>query len=310
MTTITPTSVQAEASSGIQRVSKSGLIIRRFCRNKMAVVGVVLFLLLCALAVVGPYIAKWGYTELDFLSLSEPPSSEHWFGTGQAGGDMFALTVHGLGRSIMIGLMVSLGTTIIAALVGAALAYVGSVSKKGGVTEKVGIWIVDMLLVVPTFLLLALVSASASGTSGWLLLVLALTLFGWFLPARVFRAVAQSVREREYITAARYMGVRWWTILRRHLIPNLGAVLIINTVLGVIIAIEAETSLSFIGFGIQPPDTSLGVLIEEGSKNMLTAWWILVFPLALLLLLLLSMLWINNGLEDALNPSSGAGGKA
>lgn len=301
---LTPTGVDAEQAVTIQRVSKRMLILRRFVRNKLAVVGVLVLLFLIALAVFGPMISKWSYSELDFLSLTEAPSSEHWFGTDTAGGDMFALTVHGLGRSLMIGIIASLGQTIIAAFVGAGVAYAG------GVWEKIGVWILDMFLVVPTFLLLALVTASASGTSGWMWLTGALIAIGWIYLARVFRSVAMSLREREYITAARYMGVRWYTILRRHLIPNLGAVLIINTILGVVIAVEAETSLSFIGFGINPPDTSLGVLIREGSQNLVTAPWILLFPGVLLLLLLFSMLWINNGLEDALNPSSEAGGKA
>lgn len=304
MTTSTATPTAAEDRAVLQRVSKPRLILRRFRRNRLAVTGVMILLLLTVLAIFGPYLSPWDYAEIDFLSLKTPPSTEHWFGTDTAGGDLFALAVHGLGRSLEIGVIAAVLITAIAAFVGAGLAYLG------GWGEKVGVWIVDMLLVVPSFLFLCIISSSASNTSGWLWLVFAIVIFGWMLHARVVRAVAMSVREREYVAAARYMGVRWYVVLWRHMIPNLGSVLIINTVLGVITAIEAETTLSFVGFGITPPDTSLGVLIKEGADSMMDAPWILLIPMTLLLLLLLSMLWINNGLEDALNPSSEAGGKA
>src|SRR5699024_4846360 len=263
-----------------------------------------ILLTLTALAVFGPLISPWDYTEIDFVNLKAPPSAEHWLGTNTAGADIFALAIHGLARSLEIGVIASLLITIIAAFVGAGLAYLG------GRGEKIGVWIMDMLLVVPSFLFLCIISASATDTSGWLWLVFAIVIFGWMLYARVIRAVATSLREREYVAAARYMGVPWYAVLWRHMIPNIGSVLVINTVLGVITAIEAETTLSFVGFGITPPDTSLGVLIKEGANSMLSAPWILLTPMTLLLLLLISMLWINNGLEDALNPSSEAGGKA
>lgn len=305
MTSSTATPTAAEDRAVLARVSKPRLIARRFRRNRLAMTGVVILLVLTVLAIFGPFLSPWDYAEIDFFSLKAPPSAEHWFGTDTAGGDLFALAVHGLGRSLEIGVIAAVLITAIAAFVGAGLAYLG------GWGEKIGVWIVDMLLVVPSFLFLCIISSSSGGsTSGWLWLVFAIVIFGWMLYARVVRAVATSLREREYVAAARYMGVRWYVVLWRHMIPNLGSVLIINTVLGVITAIEAETTLSFVGFGITPPDTSLGVLIKEGANSMIGAPWILLIPMTLLLLLLLSMLWINNGLEDALNPSSEAGGKA
>ena len=132
------------------------------------------------------------------------------------GADMFALAVRGLGRSLMIGLIASIGITVIAAFVGTSIAYFE------GWREKVGVWIIDMLLVIPTFFLLAIMVTGASGTNGWLWLTAALTIFGWVGYARVLRSIALSLREREYIAAARFMGVRSLTILRRHMIPNLG----------------------------------------------------------------------------------------
>jgi peptide/nickel transport system permease protein len=288
----------------LQRVPKATLLARRFRRNKAAVAGLVIFALLALLAILGPFLTPWDYDELDFTALRQPPTAAHWLGTDVVGADMFALAVRGLGRSLMIGLIASIGITIIAAFVGTAIAYFE------GWREKIGVWIVDMLLVIPTFFLLAIIVTGASGTNGWLWLTAALTLFGWVGYARVLRSIALSLREREYVAAARFMGVRSLTILRRHMIPNLGSILIIHTVLGVVYAVQAETGLSFLGFGIRPPDTSLGVLIRAGSGTLLTAPWMFLVPAGLLLALCFSMTMIGDGLRDAFDPSSASSGRA
>lgn len=293
-----------EPAAAVQRVPKATLIVRRFGRNTPAVAGLAIFLLLAFLAVLGPFIAQWEYDDLDFTALKQPPSVEHWLGTDVVGADMFALSVRGLGRSLLIGVIASLGITVIAAFVGTAVAYFE------GWREKVGVWIIDMMLVIPTFFFLAIMVKGASGTSGWLWLTAALTIFGWVGYARILRSVALSLREREYISAARFMGVPSFTILRRHMIPNLGSILIIHTVLGVVYAVQAETGLSFLGFGITPPDTSLGVLIRAGSGTLLTAPWMFLEPAALLLALCFSMTMVGDGLRDALDPSSASGGRA
>lgn len=288
----------------VQRVSKPKLIARRYFRNRGAVIGLVIFVLLVLFATLGPFIAQWEYDQPNFLALRQPPSAQHWFGTDVVGADMFAQCIRGLGRSLMIGLIASLGITVIAAFVGTAVAYFE------GWPERIGVWLIDMMLVIPTFFLLAIMVKGATGAEGWLWLTAALMIFGWVGYARVLRAVALSLREREYIAAARFMGVPSFTILRRHMIPNLGSILIIHTVLGVVYAVQAETGLSFLGFGITPPDTSLGVLIRAGSGTLLTAPWMFAFPAALLLLLCFSMTMVGDGLRDALDPSSASGGRA
>ncbi|MGP5163672.1 ABC transporter permease [Arthrobacter rhombi] len=294
----------SETRITVKRTSKHRLILRRFCRNKQAVIGVVIVLLMVFYAIFAKYMTEWAYDEPDFLNLKQPPSAEHWLGTDIVGGDLFVLSARGLGRSLMIGFIASIGITVIAAFVGAAIAYVE------GWSETIGTWILDMLLVVPTFFLLAIMVSKSTGTSGWIWLTFALMLFGWIGYARVLRSIAQSLRDREYVAAARYMGVKPLTILWRHMIPNLGSILIIHTVLGVVYAVEAETGLSFIGFGITPPDTSLGVLIKSGSATLMTAPWMFLTPALLLLALCYSMTKIGDGLRDALDPSSESGGKA
>ena len=296
--------VKLAQHTSVRRVPKRTLIVRRFCRNKPAVFGLAIFTLLALLAIAGPYLVKYRYDDLDFLALKQGPSAAHWLGTDIVGADMLALCIRGLGRSLMIGVIASLGITVIAAFVGTAVAYFE------GWREKVGVWIIDMMLVIPTFFLLAIMVKGATGTSGWLWLTAALTIFGWVGYSRILRSIALSLREREYVAAARFMGVPSFTILRRHMIPNLGSILIINTVLGVVGAVQAETGLSFLGFGITPPDTSLGVLIRAGSGTLLTAPWMFFVPAALLLALCFSMTLIGDGLRDALDPSSTSGGRA
>jgi peptide/nickel transport system permease protein len=296
---------EPESAQGpIRRTSKGVIILRRFLRNRMALVGTGLFLLIVLFAIIGPFIAPYSYSYTDFLNLSTPPDSNHWFGTDTVGGDLFARTVRGLQRSLMIGVVASVGATVIAAFLGSAAAYFE------GWTGKALVWIIDMLMVIPPILLLAMVAMASSGNGGWLFLSLALMFINWVPYSRILRSIALSLRDREYVMAAKFMGVRDLTIIRRHLIPNLGSILVIHTVLGIVYAISTETGLSFLGFGVKPPDVSLGVLIKDGAGTTLTAPWQLVIPSLLLVALLWSLTLIGDGLRDALDPSSQSGGKA
>jgi len=201
---------------------------------------------------------------------------------------MWALTLHGLRKSVVIGLVVAWLSTSIAALVGAFAAYYG------GWLERFSLWIIDLLLVIPSFLLIALVASNSAGNNSggatsWLLLVLLLTLFGWMLSARVVRSLTLSVRQREYIVAARYMGLSGPKIIARHILPNIASLLIIDATLNVSGAILAETSLAYFGFGVQPPDTSLGTLLGDGARQLSSFPWLFAGPATIIVLLILSV---------------------
>jgi peptide/nickel transport system permease protein len=239
---------------------------------------------------------------MDFLNLSTGPSSDHFFGTNASGNDTFTQTFVGLQRSLMIALVVSIGVTVISAIVGTAAAYFG------GFVERTTLIVIHFFMVVPTFLILALVSNNAGGD--WRVISLALIFIGWFFPARVIWTMALSLREREYVHAARYMGVGGFRIVLRHLIPNIGSLLVINFTLGIVNAVMAETGLSFIGFGVKIPDVSLGSLIGYGANTITSAPWLFYFPAAALTLLTVSMALVADGLRDALDPTSAAGGRA
>jgi peptide/nickel transport system permease protein len=289
--------------SGIQRLTRGQLVRRRFMRNKLAVFGLVTLTLIFLMAFFGPYLSKHKWDELDFMYLLQPPSREHWFGTTQIGGDVFALTMRGLQKSLIIGLLVALFSTGIAAMVGAFAGYLG------GRVDRAMMWLVDLLLVLPSFLLIAIMSPLYRGKT-WLVFVVLLAAFGWMVTSRIVRGMAMSLRERDFIRAARYMGVPTRTIVFRHLSPNVASILIISATLDVGGTILSETGLSYLGFGIQPPDVSLGSLIADGTNSALTYPWLFCFAGGALVLTVLSVSFIGDGLRDAFDPGAATGSKS
>lgn len=293
-----PTASRAAGKS----LSKWTLYSRRFMRNKPAVGGVVVLLVLIVFSTLGPVLSPYLVDSMDFLALSQPPSAAHWFGTNGAGNDTYTQTAIGLQRSLMIAITVSVGTTILSALVGTAAAYFG------GWFERFALLFIHFMMVVPTFLLLSIISNDSGGV--WWVIAFVMIFVGWFFPARIIWTMTLSLREREYVQAARYMGVRGLRIVVRHLIPNIGSLLVINFTLGIVAAVTTETGLSFIGFGVKIPDVSLGSLIGEGSSSIISSPWLFYFPALILTLLTVSMALIADGLRDALDPTSAAGGRA
>jgi peptide/nickel transport system permease protein len=257
--------------------------------------GVIAFMFLFAFG--GPHIGQWSYSENDFSSLLQGPSASHWFGTTQIGVDVFAQTTRGLQKSLIIGLLVAVFSTGLSAIVGAFAGYLG------GRTDKVTMWFVDLLLVLPSFLVLVILSRFYQGKT-WLLLVIGLTIFDWMITARVVRGLAMSLRERDFVRAARYMGVPTRKIIVRHLLPNMASVLIIAATLNVGGAILAETGLSYLGFGVAAPDVSLGTLIAEGTGAALTYPWLFAFSGSILVLTVLAVSFVGDGLRDAFDPGS------
>ena len=300
---VNPVSQGGDAQD-LKRTGRMTLYVRRFMRRPSAVFGLVVLCILILFALFGAMVCPWKYDEPDFTALAAAPSADHWLGTTIGGSDMYAMIVRGLGRSLLVGIISSTLIMIISAVLGTAIAFFE------GVVEKVGMWILDMLLTIPSFLLVAMIVRSSSGTSGWLWLTIGITAFGWIGYARVIRTLTMSLRELDYIRAAKFMGVGSFRIILRHLVPNLGSVLIINTVLGVVSAVNQETALSFLGLGIKAPDTSLGTLLMNGQSSVLTAPWILLFPSAVLSLLAFSVQLICDSLRDAIDPYCRAAGMA
>ena len=276
--------------------SRRALVWRRFLRNRPAVVSLVILVVLFVGCYALPPLLPFSHTDLDYYALQQPPTTTHWFGTNALGQDILAQTLRGMQKSMLIGVCVAFLSTVIAATAGAIAGYFGAWRS------SVLMWIVDLLLVVPSFLLIAIVTPRTrdSGTILWLILLL--SAFSWMISARIVRGLTLSLREREFVTAARYMGVSNWRIIVRHVMPNVASILIIDTTLNVGLAVLAETSLSFLGFGVQPPDVSLGTLIADGTRSVTTFPWVFLFPAGVLVLIVFCANLAGDGLRDALDP--------
>jgi peptide/nickel transport system permease protein len=274
------------------------IVARRFLAHRLAVLGLAVLVFLFALAFVGPYLAKYSYTDHDYAAFLQAPSGEHWFGTTQTGADVYALTLRGMQKSLIIGLLVAVVSTGIAAVVGSFAGYFG------GWVERGLMWVVDLLLVLPSFLIVAILSPAFQGRT-WLVFVVLLAAFLWMVTARIVRGMTISLREREYVLAARYMGVPAHTIIFRHILPNISSLLIIDATINVSAAIISETGLSYFGFGVQPPDVSLGTIIAAGTNSAVSYPWLFGFAGGLLVVIVLAVNLVGDGLRDALDPSSG-----
>jgi peptide/nickel transport system permease protein len=295
--------LQGETPAGLDVIvrGRRQLVMRRLRRNRAAMAALVVLLLMFLSAFIGPIIYKaitgWEYSGQDFTAFLSPPSASHWFGTTQIGGDVFAQTMRGLQKSLLIGLLVAVISTGLAAIVGSVAGYFG------GWVDRALMWIVDLLLVIPSFLIIAIIMRNVQN-AGWIVLVLLIALFGWMITARIVRGMTLSLREREFVLAARYSGVSSAGIIFRHLIPNMASLLIIDATIQVATAIIAESGLSYFGFGVKPPDVSLGTLIADGTQSAFTFPWLFMFSGGLLVLTTLAVSVFGDGLRDALDPAS------
>lgn len=292
------TDVEIIVQGAPQATGRRKLVWRRFLRNKIAVTAAIVLILLFVVAFALPHFIQYSYTDIDPTSKLQPPGPKHWFGTTSLGEDVLAQTLRGLQKSLVIGFG--------AAIIGAVIATVaGSVAGLlGGWTDRAIMWLVDLLLVVPSFIMIALFAPKTKGNGSVFLLTFLIAGFGWMISARIIRGLSMSLREREFVRAARYMGASTWTVITTHVVPNIASILIIDTTLAVGGAVMAETGLSFLGFGVQPPDVSLGSLIGTYSKSALTYPWTFMFIGGFLITIVLCANLMGDGLRDAFDPSA------
>jgi len=281
------------------RSSRNRLIWLRLRATRRFWVGAITVGLIILWAIVGTWLYPYAFDDQDPLNMGIGPTNLHWFGTDSIGQDIYAQTIVGLRKSLVIGLIAGPLGTVIAAFVGSFAGYVG------GKTDATISWFINLLLVLPSFFILVLISPSLKSLS-WVVLTFFIAAFGWMVMAQVIRAQTKSLRDREFVKAARFMGVGTGKIIRRHIIPNVASLLIIDATLGVVYAIGSETALSYFGFGIQPPDVSLGTLLADGTPSAVTQPWLFVFPAAVLIILLFAVSLIGDALRDAVDPTSGA----
>ncbi|MEV6770976.1 ABC transporter permease [Nocardia sp. NPDC051030] len=294
------TEVEMIVQGAPRATGRRKLVVRRFLRNKVAVVALVVLILVWLAAFVLPHFITYSYTDLDPVRSHwlKPPSSKHWFGTTLSGEDVLAQTLHGLQKSLMIGFGAAFISAIIATIAGTTAGLLG------GWTDRAIMWLVDLLLVIPSFIMIALFAPKTKGNNSLILITLLIAFFGWMISARIIRGLSMSLKEREFVRAARYMGASTWTVITTHIVPNIASILIIDTTLAIGGAVMAETGLSFLGFGVQQPDVSLGSLIGRYSASALTYPWTFMFSGAFLITIVLCANLIGDGLRDAFDPSA------
>jgi glutathione transport system permease protein len=266
---------------------------RRFMRHRLAVISLIVFLMIVVLAFVGPLLWKYQYTTIT-PDNSQSPSLKHPFGTDGLGHDAFAQVLRGLQQSVKVALSIAVVASIAGVLWGGISGFYR------GITDSALMRVADLFLTVPAIALAAALG-NTTGGSWW---SIALILGGLSAPyvARVVRGVVLSLREQEFVEAARALGASDSRIILRHLVPNAFAVVIVNATLLVAGGILAETALSYIGFGVRAPDTSLGLLITAAQSAVTTRPWLFYFPGIFIILIALTINFIGDGLRDALDP--------
>lgn len=266
----------------------------RFRRNKLAVAGLAGVILLVLMAIFAPVIAKEPYDVAHFEDAWQFPSPAHWMGTDNIGRDVFGRVVYGARVSLAVGI----GSQVITVLVGIPLGLIAGM--KGSFADALLMRIADVLRSFPRLLFaLLMMSAIGAGISN-VVIVLAVT--GWIPAFRLSRGMTRAHRKREYILAARAIGVSDTGIMLRHLLPNMVPELIITVMLGIPTAIFTEASLSFLGIGIKPPTPSWGQMVGYGVANMQYYWHLAFFPALMVGIAMFSFTLFGDGLRDAVDP--------
>lgn len=269
---------------------------RRFLSNKTSMAGVIGIALIALFAIFGPVLSPHDMKAMDFTLLASPPTLKdgHWFGTDTLGRDLLVRTAYGARISLLIGVITTLVALIIGVLYGAIAGYVGG--KVDGAMMR----FVDVLYSLPLIFFI-IILAAIFGRNIFVIFI-AIGAIEWLTMSRIVRGQTLSLKQKEFVEAARAMGVSSPTIIRRHIIPNaIGPVVVYITLL-IPANILVESFMSFLGLGVQEPLTSWGVLIKQGAVEMETGPWMLIIPATFLAITMFCFNYIGDGLRDALDP--------
>jgi ABC-type dipeptide/oligopeptide/nickel transport system permease subunit len=268
--------------------------LKRFARNKRAVIGAILLLSFSLMAIFAPLIAPYEADEQNIVARLSEPNSQYIMGTDQLGRDIFSRAVYSTRISMPIGIFAMLVAVTVGVSVGLTAGFFG------GPVDNILMRLTDMLLAFPTFFLLLTVTTLFGRTLPVLILMLGST--SWGVVARVVRGQVLAVKEEEFVLAARSLGASGFGIITRHIFPNILPIIIVDATLRVALVILIEGGLSFLGVGIQPPTPSWGSMVSEGGSLLRRAWWVSVFPGTFLFLCTMSFNLVGDGLRDALDP--------
>jgi ABC-type dipeptide/oligopeptide/nickel transport system permease subunit len=303
----TPTDLAPELSdselsyeSGLELKARSQWAYARgrFLRHRLAMGSLVILVFVILCGVFAGHIASYTYDGIDFNNLNAPPTTHahHYFGTDQLGHDYFTRVLFGIRTTARVAFLVALLSTVFGTLVGALAGYFG------GWLDNLLMRFTDLILTLPPLAVL-LVASARLGNGNQYRVALILAFLFWTGIARVVRGLFLSLREKEYVEAAKASGSGDLRIIFRHMLPNSLGPIIVNMTLVTAGAILTEAALSFLGFGIKPPTPALGKLIAEGETQMQTQWWLVVFPGLTIMIIVMCINFIGDGLRDALDPT-------
>jgi oligopeptide transport system permease protein len=299
MASIPSTRQNPTASSSIDIVEGRSLwqdALSRLKQNKLAMTGLYFLSFMILIALLTPWIAPYSYETQNLDMGATGPSWAHWLGTDTFGRDLLTRIMYGGRVSLMVGFVATAVALIIGVLWGAVAGYVG------GKTDAIMMRTVDILYALP-FMIFIILLMVVFGRS-MLLLFLAIGCVEWLTMARIVRGQVRVVRKQEYINAAIAMGLSHWHIITRHVIPNILGPIIVYVTLTIPSVMLLEAFLSFLGLGVQPPESSWGLLISYGVESMEEYPWLIVFPGAVLSLTLFALNFLGDGLRDALDPKA------
>ena len=263
-------------------------------KNRMALFGFAVLLVLCVVSLLTPWIAPYSYEQQDLMLGATPPSATHWLGTDLFGRDMLTRIMYGGRVSLMVGFIATAVALVIGILWGSIAGFIG------GRVDAVMMRIVDIMYALPFMIFIVLLMVVFGRNI--LLLFVAIGAVEWLTMARIVRSQVMALRKQEFVEAAYSMGLSRWAIIRRHIIPNTLGPVIVYTTLTIPSVMLLEAFLSFLGLGIQPPQSSWGLLINYGVETMEEYPWLLIFPGVTLSLTLFALNFLGDGLRDALDP--------
>ncbi|MGE7689179.1 oligopeptide ABC transporter permease [Lysinibacillus sp. NPDC097214] len=274
---------------------------RKFFKNKLAMISLIFLLIVIILSFLAPYITTKDIVRVDFMKIGLPPSSEHWLGTDSNGRDVFTRMLYAGRSSLVVGLGCMFFIVIIGTMVGSISGYFG------GKIDQMLMRFTDFVLMFPFLVFVIVLNTILSGkVSGLWTLIIVISLLTWGSVARIVRSRVLAEKENEYILAAQSIGCKPSKIIIKHLLPNVASTIIVQATLLMAVTIVAESSLSFLGFGVPADTPSWGNMLFEArnSEVLKGKLWMWVPPAAAISLVILSINFIGEGLKDALNPKS------
>lgn len=278
----------------IRKESQFGAVLKRLRRNKAAMAGLIIFVIMVLLAFLSPWIIPYGYEEMNMSNMYAGPSAEHWFGTDELGRDILSRILYGARASLSLGVISVMLATVVGVLIGSIAGYIG------GAVDNIIMRLVDIIQAIPGMLLAIAVSAALG--SGFVNTIIAMAIGNVPMMVRLLRASILGIRKQEYLEAAISINCPQSRIILKHVLPNSISPLIVSVTMGIGNAILMAAALSYIGLGVQPPSPEWGAMLSSGRNYIRDYPHLVIVPGICIMLVVLALNMLGDGLRDALDP--------